>query len=371
MKTKFSNKILSRRQALKSTSAAALIAGAPAIVSNNVLAKTHQGMTKVMLADGPFISKGAAMIAFEKGYFKKLGLDVKYKWFMDGSLIVAPMIAGEVDVGTLTPSAGMFNSIARGAKIRMFLDGGTDLEKKHSYPVTMISQKHWDAGVRTPADLSKIAGEKAHLSAKGSINEFCQDRTWMAGGVDPNKVLTQYGLPQPALMKLMMKGGVNICNFAYHFGFILQKAKKAQPIALAYDVAPGNVISCYSYTQDKINDLGRETYVRFAMAYLQATKEFNAAADASPPPGDIMDILTKHTLFKGAKGRGLLTAIHPHWAQIQADGKPYKPGLKMMQDHWVNVRKYVKKEISIDQLADVSIADEAGQRLKKENPFKT
>jgi NitT/TauT family transport system substrate-binding protein len=360
-----------RRRLLTYAGAGAVVAGAPAIVSNRVLGMSHKGMTKVVLADGPFISKGAPMIALEKGYFKKMGLDVSYKWFMDGSLIVAPMIAGEVDLGTLTPSAGMFNAIARGAKIHMFLDGGTDLERKHSYPVAMVAQKHWDAGVKTPKDLKKIAGLKAHLSAKGSINEFCQDRTWMAGGVDPTKVQTEYGLPQPALMKLMMKGGVNFCNFAYHFGFILQNAKKAQMLSLAYDVAPGNVISCYSYTEQKFASVGREVFVRFAMAYLQAAKEFNAAADTKPPPGDIMDILTKHTLFKGAKGRGLLTAIHPHWAQLQADGQPHKPGLAMMQDHWVDVRKYVKQKISIDKLVDSSIAAEAAVRLKKENPFKT
>ena len=66
-----------------------------------------------------------------------------------------------------------------------------------------------------------------------------------------------------------------------------------------------------------------------------------------------------------------MTAIHPHWSQIQAAGKPYKSGLTMMQDHWVDQRKYVKNKISIDKLADLSIADEAAKRLQKENPFKT
>jgi hypothetical protein len=42
-----------------------------------------------------------------------------------------------------------------------------------------------------------------------------------------------------------------------------------------------------------------------------------------------------------------------------------------MQDHWVDQRKYVKNKISIDKLADLSIADEAAKRLQKENPFKT
>jgi NitT/TauT family transport system substrate-binding protein len=364
------NYFVSRRGFLASAGAAGLAGGFPSIISARAFAQTSGGVTKIILGDGPFISKGGAMVAFEKGFFKKLGLDVEYKWFADGGLIISPVLAGEVDIGSLTPSAGMFNSIARGANIQMFLDGGTKLSQKHSYAVTVVSQKLWDDGVRKPEDLPKIADLTAHMSVKGSFNEFILDRTYMKGGVDPNKVTSEYGLPQPGAMQLMMKGGVNISNFAYQFAWLMQKEKKAQPIAFGYDVAPGAVISCYSYSMDKLKAKGRETFVRFAMAYLEGVRIMREAASADRPSNEVIAILTKHTLFKGDRGRQMLLDIHPHWGELKADGKPHREGISMMQDHWVDVRKYVERKVDINQLANQDIAEEAGQRLRKENPFK-
>jgi NitT/TauT family transport system substrate-binding protein len=361
---------LSRRRLLHFAGASAIAAGFPSIIPSRALGQTRNGITKLINGDGPFISKAGCMIALEKGYFKKLGIDMEYKWFNDGGLVLAPIIAGEVDLGSLTPSAGLFNAIARGANIKMFLDGGTDLSSKHSYGVTMVSQKLWDDGVRTPADLPKIANLKAHMSVKGSFNEFLLDRSYMKGGVDPNKVTYEYGLAQPAAMQLMMKDGINITNYAYQFGWLLQKEKKAQPIAFGSDVAPGAVISNYSYTVDKFNSVGREAYVRFAMAYMAGAHLFNAAGNAVPPPEDIMAMIMKHTFFKGDAGRQMLLDIHPHWAEVGPDGHPHREGVSLMQDHWVDVRKYVEKKVDINDLCPLDVAAEAMERLKKENPFK-
>jgi NitT/TauT family transport system substrate-binding protein len=364
------NAFVSRRTFLVSASAATFAGGFPAIISSRALAQTSGGVTKLVLGDGPFISKGGAMVAFEKGFFKKLGLDVEYKWFADGGLVTSPLLAGEVDLGSLTPSAAVFNAIARGANIQMFLDGGTKLSKKHSYAVTVVSQKLWDDGIRAPEHLPKIADLTAHMSVKGSFNEFIQDRTYMKGGVDPNKVRTEYGLAQPGAMQLMLKGGVNVTNFAYQFAWLLQKENKAQPIAYGYDVAPGAVISCYASTTDKLREKGRETFVRFAMAYLEGVRIMREASMADRPSDEVIEILTKHTLFKGDRGRQMLLDIHPHWGELKADGKPHREGISMMQDHWVDVRKYVERKVDIDQLAIQDIAEEAGQRLQQEKPFK-
>ena len=361
---------ISRRKALQTAGAGAFIAGFPSIIASRALGQTSQGMTKLILGDGPFISKAPCMIAYEKGYFKKLGIDLEYKWFNDGGLVMSPLISGEIDLASPTPAAGLFNSIARGANIQMFLDCGTELSSKYSYTVTMVSQKLWDEGIRTPADLPKIANLKAHMSVKGSVNEYILDRTYMQGGVDPTKVVYEYGLAQPGAMQLMMKDGVNITNYAYQFGWLLEKERKAQTIAFGYDVAPGAVISCYSYSMDKFKSIGREAYVRFSMACLEGIRQFNAALTVSPPPEEIMAIIMKHTFFKGDAGRQMLLDLHPRWSESVPDGKPHRAGISMMQDHWVDVRKYVEKKVNIDELANQDIAAEAMERLKKENPFK-
>ncbi len=361
---------ISRRKLIETASAGALAAGFPSIIASRALGQTRSGVTKLINGDGPFISKAPVMIAYEKGYYKKLGIDLEYKWFTDGGLVIAPLISGEIDLASPTPSAGLFNAIARGANIQMFLDSGTELSNKHSTLVTVVSQKLWDQGIRTPADLPKIANLKAHMSVKGSINEYILDRTYMKGGVDPNKVTYEYGLAQPAAMQLMLKDGVDITNYAYQFAFVLQQQKKAQPIATGYDMAPGAVISCYSYLKDKFNSIGREAYVRFAMASLEGIRQFNASLNVTPPPKDIVDIIMKHTFFKGDTGRQSLLDLHPRWSESAPDGKPNREGISAMQDHWVDVRKYVEKKVDINEFANQDIAHEAMERLKKENPFK-
>ena len=361
---------ISRRKLIETASAGALAAGFPSIITSRALGQTRSGVTKLINGDGPFISKAPVMIAYEKGYYKKLGIDLEYKWFTDGGLVIAPLISGEIDVASPTPSAGLFNAIARGANIQMFLDSGTELSNKHSTLATVVSQKLWDQGIRTPADLAKIADLKAHMSVKGSINEYILDRTYMKGGVDPTKVTYEYGLAQPAAMQLMLKDGIDVTNYAYQFAFVLQQQKKAQPIATGYDVAPGAVISCYSYLKEKYNSIGREAYVRFAMASLEGIRQFNAALKVSPPPKDIVDIIMKHTFFKGDTGRQSLLDLHPRWSESAPDGKPNRQGISAMQDHWVDVRKYVEKKVDINEFANQDIAHEAMERLKKENPFK-
>ena len=66
----------------------------------------------------------------------------------------------------------------------------------------------------------------------------------------------------------------------------------------------------------------------------------------------------------------MLLDLHPRWSEFAPDGKPNRLGISAMQDHWVDVRKYVEKKVNIDDFANQDIAAEAMERLKKENPFK-
>ena len=52
----------------------------------------------VRVGEGPFITGGAFFIAREKGYFKKLNLEIETKRFEDGAFAVPSMIAGELEL---------------------------------------------------------------------------------------------------------------------------------------------------------------------------------------------------------------------------------------------------------------------------------
>ena len=70
------------------------------------------------VGDGPFISGGGYYVAREKGYFKKLGIEIQHREFIDGALSVPSFVSGELDIGGMTAAAGLFNSVAKGAPLR-------------------------------------------------------------------------------------------------------------------------------------------------------------------------------------------------------------------------------------------------------------
>src|SRR5262249_16738357 len=87
-------------------------------------ARAQQGPEVINLGLSHYINQATIFIAQETGLFQKMRLDIRMKTFMDGALIVAPMLSGEVSLGVMTCSAGLFNSFYRGGAYRAFLCNG-------------------------------------------------------------------------------------------------------------------------------------------------------------------------------------------------------------------------------------------------------
>ena len=63
----------------------------------------------------------------------------------------------------------------------------------------------------------------------------------------------------------------------------------------------------------------RDVVIRYAMAYLQGVKEFNAAAAAPDKHPDIVESWRSTTALNKPE---LVKAIAPHWSYINEDGMP-------------------------------------------------
>src|SRR5947209_20228357 len=61
-------------------------------------------------------------IADKKGYFRDEGLEVKVVNFRSAADMVAPLGAGQIEAGAGSASAGLYNAVARGMKIRIVAD---------------------------------------------------------------------------------------------------------------------------------------------------------------------------------------------------------------------------------------------------------
>ncbi|HEY7248610.1 MAG TPA: ABC transporter substrate-binding protein [Xanthobacteraceae bacterium] len=320
----------------------------------------------IRVADGPFVSGGAYYIAREKGYFHKLGIEIQHHQYIDGALAVPSFVSGELDIGGMTASAGLFNSVAKGAPLVIILDRGQN-RPGYGYTATSVTQQLYDQGVRSPADFAKLRGKRVGVAALGSINQYNVAVALDKVGLDPAKdVQWTLNVPQPDLMKMLGQKQVDVTDLAYQFGFFAQNNKWGPIVAIGDEVAPGMSIADVGVRKDFL-EKSRDVVIRYAMAYLQGAKEFNAAALAPDKHMDIVEILARTTALNKPE---LIKAIAPHWSYINEDGKPPVDEIMKMQDYWSGKSFHlVEKKVSREQLFDLSIAQEAKARLEREKPF--
>lgn len=324
-----------------------------------------QAADVLRIGEGPFITGGGFLVANEKGYFKKLGLQIETRMFMDGQQAVPALIAGELDITFMTANASLFNSIARGAPIVVFLDRGNN-KSGRGYTVINVSKAMSDAGVKTAADFGKLKGKKIGVSGTGSINQYVFSLALQKAGLDPRKdVQWVFNVPQPDLMKMLGQNQIDATDLAYQFGFFAEKNGWGPMVVTGDKIDPDGTIAVFATNQALIRDK-RDLLVRFAMAYLQGAKEFNAAAADPAKHRDIVEILAKTTALQKPE---TVTAIAPNWSYVNEDGKPNVASIMKMQDYWAGYYDYVGKKVTPERLFDLSIAKDALQRLETEKPF--
>jgi NitT/TauT family transport system substrate-binding protein len=344
------------------------------IASSGLIALTLAFLTEVdvraadivRVGEGPFIAGGGYLIAREKGYFKKLDIEIQPREFQDGALAVPSMIAGEIEITTMTPNAALFNSVAKGAALTVILDRGTN-RPGFAYTVVNVTQALYDQGVKSLADFGKLKGKKVGVSGNGSINQYYVAKGLVKAGLDPAKdVQWIVNVPQPDLMRMLGQGQVDVTDLAYQFGFFAKNNKWGPIIVTDDQIEPNGPIATYAIRKDYL-EKNREVVIRWATAYLQGVKEFNAAAQAPDQHPEIIDILAKNTALNKSE---LVKAIAPNWGYLNEEGSPPVDAIMEIQDFWGGKYfNFVEKKIARDQLFDVSVAKEAKARLDRENPF--
>ncbi len=320
----------------------------------------------VRVAEGPFVSAGAFFIARDKGYFKKVGIDIETQKFADGALALPAMIAGEIDVSTMPASAGLFNAISKGAPIAIVLDRGND-SKDHAYTTISITSDMAAKGIKSIADFHLLKGARVGVNSVGSINQYLMAKALQKAGLDPIKdVSWVVNIGQPDLMKMLGQKNIDVAAISYQFSLFAQKSGWGPIVATGYDIEPGVQIATYAARKDFIAQK-RDVMVRFAMAYLEGIKEFDKAANAPSEHKDDIEILAKNTVLNKPE---MVEAIAPHWTYINENGVPNVDSIMAMQDFWAGAPfNVLQKKVSKDELFDLSIVEEASTRLKKSNPF--
>ena len=321
----------------------------------------------VRVGIGPFISYAGVWVASERGYFEQADLDVKLTSYADGSLIVPPLISGDLDVGGLTLGAGTFNSMAKGAPFKFTMPGAQEKEGTGSVAIN-VSKALADSGIKSIADLAMLKGKKIGITAPGSINQYTMGLALQQAGLDPRKdVEWVVGIPQPDLVKAFGQGQVDATNLAVQFSQAAEQQGFGPVVVRGYEAAPLAMINAWAMRDEFVKE-NRDVAIRFAMAYMQGVRDYNEALEDPDAHPEILPMLAKNTTLDSPDK---LTSLHPWWPWIDPSGALDVAAILDQQDYWADYFDVVETKVAEEDLVDLSVIKEALEKLTNDNPFTT
>lgn len=316
---------------------------------------------RIRMGYAPYISAGPYLIAQAKGYFNKLNLTVEATSHVDGSLSMPALAAGELDVTGATMSAGLFNLMAKGAGLRLFMERGREEPGWGSNSI-MVSNELWEKGFRTVDGYRVAKGEKVGISSRGSVAHYLHVHGLARAGLKAGDLDWQWGMSPNVSLPLMKQGRIGIINLPLPGAYAAQKQGIGRVATWSDEIAPGFVLAC-SVASEKFLKEKHSAAVRFCMAIMQGNAEFMAAAKDGNP--DILKIIADGTSLSVP----IIDETRPRWTFMALDGRPNLPSIVAQQKYWREQTDLLTRSVPDDQLFDDRAIREAWQRLNERNPF--
>lgn len=293
-------------------------------------------------------------IASERGYFKAEGLAAELVRFDSAARMIAPLGAGQLDVGGGSISPGLFNAIQRGVPIKIVADRCL-LSPGRANLGLLVRKDLIDSGrIRDFADLK---GKNIAINSKGTGTEIQLERALALGKVARSDVnVVEMGFPD-VLTALQ--------NKTIDAGFAVEPLVTIgaqRGISVRWkggdELYPNHQIGVLLYGPDfwqKRPDAAKN----FMVAYLRAIRDFINAFDNNKGKEDIISILTRTTDIKDATT----------WSQmvpcgVNPDGYLGVPSITSDQD-WYVANGYMEKKVDLAQMVDTQFVDYAVGKLGK------
>lgn len=293
-------------------------------------------------------------IAVEKGFFKAEGLDVNLSRFANSGEMFAPMASGKLDVGSGGIAAGLFNSIARGAKIKVVADKGGIYPGERPYQY-LIVRKDLAGQIKSFADLK---GHVMVYNSPGSPVRYYGFKALQKGGLTEKDITIKYvDFPKYPLAMQQKEGEVGVIvnphgQRTIDVGAALPLANTDQNPPIAQQVAV--IFYSENLVQNK-PDLGR----RFMVAYVRATHYYNDTAQKE----EIADIIEKYTRVPKA------TVMKTGLVSIRPDAGVDVDSIMDQQEFWALIGE-VKQKVKAQDVVERSFVEYANKVLRERGLIK-
>ena len=295
----------------------------------------------VKVGDVTSLTTAPLYLAIDKGYMKEQGIDLTLERFAGAGKMNAAFAAGQLDVGTGTANAGLFNSLAQGFDVRIVADKGQ--LRAPASPNKLLARKDLaDSGqIRSPKDFK---GRKIASLVKGNVQDYQIAKLLEHDGIAFKDVEVVY-LGSPQTLQAFASKAVDGAHM------IEPWVTKAVADGLAVIVADSTGVPEVRQFQNavilyagKFIRERRPVAQRFMNAYLKGIEYItkNGWKDDG-----VVDTIVKHT---GVEKDLVKRATPPY---IAPDARPHVESLVRFQD-WLFEQGMVTKKVPMEQVLDLS-----------------
>ncbi len=299
-------------------------------------------------------------IADKLGYFKDENIQVTLSSFDSATKMIAPLGSGDLDVGSGSATAGLYNAVARGIKIKIVSPNG-NAPPGYGHNILLVRKDHVDSGrFKTLADLKgmKIAVTSPGASSTSTLNEQLKKVGLKFADIEP----VYLGYPNHV---------VAITNGKIDAGLTAEPAAtQAVNAGNAVRITTDDVIDPYheaSITLFSSNFIEKQPDAarRFMKAFLRAVRFYNDSLKDGMIKGrtadQVVSILTEYTELKDP---AVYRAIAPQGSQ--PDGRLNMDSLRKDFEFY-KTQGWIEGNITVEQAVDTRFIDAA---LKELGPYK-
>jgi NitT/TauT family transport system substrate-binding protein len=298
-------------------------------------------------------------IADKKGYFKQEGLAVAFTPFDSAAKMVAPLGAGQLDIGGGSPSAGLYNAVERGIDIKIVADKGSTPAGYGFQPLLVRKDLVTSGRFKTLKDLKgmKIAGSAPGSASTSTLNEALKSAGLKTSDVE--RVFMAFPQHVAALQNKAVDAAMTTEPSA------TRAVQSGAAVRVMGDDAiyPNHQLAVVLYSGQFIKQ-NPNAARHFMRAYLKAARDYNDALVggriAGPNAREIIAILTEYTNIKDPK---VFAAITPQGTN--PDGRVHEASLKN-DLAFFKEEGQVKGNVSVEQVLDTRFVEAA---LKELGPY--
>jgi len=344
--------IASRRQVLAK-------GGAAFAASTFPMPAIAQALTELNIGSANSASDVSIFLADKKGWFKDERIAIKVSTFNSAANMVAPLGAGHLDIGGGSVSAGLYNAVSRGIKLRIVADKASS-QPGYGVNKCLIAKRHVESG--RYKELKDIKGMKVGMNGPGNSSWGSMWGALKLAGLKLSDVET-VDMSYPDHVLAYTNNSIDASFTTEPSGTVAIMRGLAVEATSDDKTRPYHAIAQILFSEKLASN--RDLAVRFMRAYLRAARYYHGALKDGRLAGDnaeeIIQVLTEYTPIKDPQ---VYRTIVPNG--IDPDGKVNIPTLK--EDYEVyKMQGWIEGAATVEDVIDMSFVEAA---LKDLGPYK-